>query len=53
MAKATFDTMKAGSDALAVHINNIADGTMVLIGALDEAGIYAQMDRGSSERHVA
>ena len=53
MAKATFDTMKAGSDALAVHINNIADGTMVLIGALDEVGIYAQMDRGSSERHVA
>ncbi|CAE7589201.1 Fam3b [Symbiodinium natans] len=36
---ATFDTMKAGSDALAVHINNIDDGTMVLIGALGEASI--------------
>lgn len=35
----TFDTMRAGSDALATYIDAIEDGTMVLIGARDEASI--------------
>ena len=35
--QATFDTMRAGSDALATYIDGIEDGTMVLIGARDEA----------------
>ncbi|CAE7357876.1 Fam3b [Symbiodinium necroappetens] len=34
---ATFDTMKSGSDALAAYIIGIENGTMVLIGARDEA----------------
>ena len=42
-SEATFDTMKAGSDALAVYLNGIEDGTMVLIGARDEApGIFSR-----------
>ena len=39
----TFDTMRAGSDALAAYINGIEDGTMVLIGARDEALIASCM----------
>ncbi|CAE7577100.1 Pomgnt1 [Symbiodinium necroappetens] len=34
---ATFDTMASGSDALAAYIHSIENGTMVLIGAKDEA----------------
>ncbi|CAJ1392982.1 unnamed protein product [Effrenium voratum] len=36
---ATFDTMKDGSDGLAAYIDAIEDGTMVLVGARDEASI--------------
>ncbi|CAE7506922.1 Fam3b [Symbiodinium necroappetens] len=34
---AAFDTMTSGSDALAAYIHGIEKGSMVLIGALDEA----------------
>ena len=34
---ATFDTMKDGSEALAAYVKDIEEGTLVLVGARDEA----------------